>query len=180
MPPGGLGAAIVLLALIPGWLHLRLRERLAPSPRATGLVELLGVLAVGLSTTGVSTVIVALVPHSWTPGLLDLDGWINGGDAYLRQHIRAAATSVGLIFVLAVAIAWLLYLPLQFRRPAEFQPHGSVWVHALGARPKGRVPWIGVQLRDGKFVEGLLHSYSLAEGSSDERDVALQDRKSVV
>ena len=92
---------------------------------------------------------------------------------YLRSHVRDATLSAVAVLTLALVIAYLLYLPLRLTRPAEFRAQGSVWVHALGARPKGRVPWVGLQLKDGKLVEGLLHSCSLSEGPLEERDVAL-------
>jgi hypothetical protein len=60
--PSSIGAVFLLLALVPGWVHLRLRERLAPPSGATGLSELLEVLAVGIATTGASIIIVVFLP----------------------------------------------------------------------------------------------------------------------
>ncbi|MGH3937316.1 MAG: DUF6338 family protein, partial [Pseudonocardiaceae bacterium] len=50
----------------------------------------------------------------------------------------------------------------------------SVWVHALGARPKGKVPWVALRLKDGKLIEGILLSFSLSEEGIEQKDVALQ------
>lgn len=174
MLPGGVGVGLLLLALVPGWLYLRLRERLRPPSGATGLTELLEVLAVGLATTGAGAAMLAFVPHRWLPFLLDVDAWARLGNDYLPQHIRSVVASVVAVFLVAVVIAYLLYLVQRLQLPAEFRPQGSVWVHALGARPNGRVPWVGLQLNDGRLVEGLLHSYSLTDGGMEERDVALQ------
>ena len=173
MLPSSIAVSVMLLALVPGWFHLRLRERLAPASTATGLSELLEVLAIGMATTGVSGAVLIFVPHRWLPLLLDVDSWAREGTIYLRSHIRDATLSAVAVLTLALVIAYLLYLPLRLTRPAEFRAQGSVWVHALGARPKGRVPWVGLQLKDGKLVEGLLHSCSLSEGPLEERDVAL-------
>jgi hypothetical protein len=170
--PGDIGGVLLLLALIPGWLYLRLQERLRPPSGTTGLGELLEVVAVGLATTGVSAVALALWPYRFAPILLDVDAWSAGGDAYLRDHVRPALGSLVAVLLLAVGIAYGLYWLQQRRLPTEFRPQGNVWVHALGARPKGTVPWVGLQLDDGRLVEGVLHSYTL-DGSTDERDVAL-------
>lgn len=172
MVPGDIGGVLLLLALIPGWLYLRLQERLRPPSGTTGLGELLEVVAVGLATTGISAVAVALSPHCLAPFLLDVDAWSAGGDAYLRAHVRLALSSLVVVLLLAVGVAYGLYWLQRRRLPAEFRPQGNVWVHALGARPKGTVPWVGLQLADGRLVEGLLHGYTL-DGSTDERDVAL-------
>ncbi len=39
--PEGLGVLVIALALVPGWLYLRLREQLRPPSAATGLSQLL-------------------------------------------------------------------------------------------------------------------------------------------
>lgn len=174
MLPSGLAVALLLLSLVPGWAYLRLRERLRPQSRTGGIHELLEVLAVGLATTGVSAAFVAVAPHAWFPFLIDLDAWARGGNDYLRSHVRPVIVTG--IFVLALAhfTAYLVYRLQKLRLPAEFRAQQSVWVHALGTRPKGKVPYVGVQLRDGLLIEGVLHSFSLDEAEMGERDVALQ------
>ncbi len=172
MLPGDIGTVLLLLALIPGWFYLRLQERLRPPTGTTGLAQLLEVAAVGLATTGTSTLVLALVPHRFTPFVVDVDVWSREGSRYLAQHPRLALSSVAVVLVLAVGIAYGIYCIQRLRLPAEFRPQGNVWAHALGARPKGKVPWVGLQLSDGRLVEGLLHAYSL-DGPTEERDVAL-------
>lgn len=174
MLPGGITVGIIALALVPGWLYLRLSGWLRPSSEETTLRELLEVFAIGLATTGVGVLILILAPHDRVPFLLDINAWARQGNGYLRQNIRPAALSAAAALLVALTVAVLLYLAQRLRQSAEFRPQGSVWVHALGARPKGKLPWIGLQLNDGKFVEGVLHSYSLTEGGAEERDIALQ------
>ena len=158
----------------PGWIYLRLRERLRPPSQATGIHELLEVVTVGLATTGASATAVALAPHRWLPFLVDLDTWTAQGHVYLRDHVRAVIVTAFAIFVLALSFAYVVHRVQRFRLPAEFRPQGSVWVHALGKRPEGMVPWVGLSLDDGRLVEGVLHSFSLVEDDTDQRDIALQ------
>lgn len=173
MPPAGLSALLVLLASVPGWLYLTWTERLQPTARRTGLHELLEVVAVGVATTGPAVLAVVLVPHRWVPFTLDLERWAENGAPYLQDHLRAAALTVVLVTVLALLLARAIYWfgPRRHAPGDEFHLRGNVWTRALGARPKGQLPWVGLQLVDGTLVEGVLHSMSLHEG--DDRDIAL-------
>jgi Family of unknown function (DUF6338) len=170
--PDGLVVLAIALALVPGWLYLRLRERSRPPSNATGLSELLEVAAVGLITTGFSVLVVSLLPHSWTPGLVDLEAWAHKGNDYLREHVRSTLVAAALVLGLASAIAFLLHKLQQRATHDRFDAHSSVWGKALQPHDgKGR--WISLQLRGGQLVEGLLHSASLGYESYDERDIAL-------
>jgi hypothetical protein len=171
-PPATLGALLLVLALVPGWLYLRLVERLQPPSTTTGLHQLLEVLAVGVATTGVSAMAVALVPHRLLPFTLDLSGWSTKGGAYLRTHARAAVWSVALVFVVAVLLAYGLYWIRARRKPAEFDSTGDVWINSIGARPADKHPYVGLQLNDGSFVEGALHAYTFG-AEPGKRDLAL-------
>jgi hypothetical protein len=42
--------------------------------------------------------------------------------------------------ILALLIAYGLYQLQRRWLPDEFRSQGNVWIHALGARPKGTVP----------------------------------------
>jgi hypothetical protein len=172
--PGSIAIGVLLIALVPGWVYLRLRERLRPAAENTALSELLEVLAVGLATTGVAATILTIVPSSWVPFLLDVSRWAIGGNHYVRDHVRQAVVSAFVLLTLAVGIAWVIYWLQRRRQPAEFEPVGNVWVHAIGQRPRGTVPWVGLQLDDGMLVEGLIHSLAMADGAGINRDIALQ------
>lgn len=89
-----------------------------------------------------------------------------GGDNYLRNHIEAAASTGLVTMAVALIVAYLLYRigPKRQAPNAEFHLRGNVWTRALGARPKGTLPWVGLQLTDGTLIEGVLHSMSLHDG----------------
>ena len=171
-PPATLGALLLVLALVPGWLYLRLVERLQPPSRTSGLHQLLEVLAVGVATTGVSAMAVVLIPHRLLPFVLDVPAWVAKGDGYLRMHVRPAASAVALVFAVAVLLAYGLYRLRARRKPAEFSSQGDVWIHSIGERPVGKHPYIGLQLNDGRLVEGPLHSFTFG-AETGKRDIAL-------
>lgn len=170
-PPTTLGALLVVLALVPGWIYLRLVERLQPPSGTSGLHQLLEVVAVGVATTGVSAIAVVLVPHRLLPFTLDVAAWATEG-AYLRTHVRAAVASVPVVFGLAVLLAYLLYRVRALRMPREFSNQQDVWVRSIGSRPKGRHPYVGLHLVDGRLIEGPLHSYTFG-AEAGKRDIAL-------
>lgn len=130
-------------------------------------------MAVGLLTTGTSAALLALIPRSWLPFLIDVEAWAGEGDAYLRQHVRPSILSAGAVLAVGMVIACGLHKLQSARARDKFDPESSVWGQALAARPVGAVPWVGLQLRNGQLVEGLLHSLSLGVGDQDERDVDL-------
>jgi len=171
--PDGLGVLAVALALVPGWFYLRLRNKHRPPSAATGLGELLEVLAIGLLTTGVSCLGLVLIPHRWVPWLIDVDAFAASGTAYLRENIQSAFLSGAAVLVVAALTAWLLDLVEGTTSSDTFDSESSVWGQALGLRPEHAVPWVGIRLRSGELVEGVLHSLSFGHEGRDERDIAL-------
>lgn len=173
MPPTGLGALFsLLLVFVPGWAYLSWVERVRPAVDRSGLSELLEVIAMGAATTGPATLLFILVPHQWLPFTLDLEHWARDDNDVLRDDFRGATWSVALVFGLAMLIAYSLYRLQTRGRSKEIHPEGGVWDLAIGQRPGGKVPWVGLQLADGRLVEGLLHSLNL-DDAGDERDIAL-------
>jgi hypothetical protein len=171
--PDSLGVLVIALALVPGWLYLRLHERRRPPSSATGLSQLLEVVAVGLLTTGISVFVLSLIPHRWLPWLIDLETWGAVGNDHLRHNVGNSVISVAVVLGLASLAAVALYLLQRSGSSDRFDPESSVWGQALGRRPERTAPWVGLQLRDGPFVEGVLHSLSFGHEDQDERDIAL-------
>jgi len=170
-PPVTITALLIVLALVPGWVYLRLVERLRPRSTDSPLNQLLEVLAVGAVTTGVSALVVSLLPHRWLPITLDVDAWAAGGPDHLREHWQQAAITAAVIFALATIIAVGLYRLRALSKPAEFVSHAN-WVQSLGERPPNKAPYVGLHLEDGRLVEGELYSYSLDEDPT-KRDITL-------
>lgn len=170
MIPGNSLVALLMLALVPGWVYLRLRQRHTAIVQTPGLAQLLEVLAVGLVTTGSAVFLFALLPHAWLPFTVDVDAWAEQGNGYTRANPRVVLTTGAGVLFIACAGSWLLDRAVR-RQRSELYLGPGVWVYALRQRPKGTLPYLGVMLQDGTFAEGLLHSCSLE--ASEGRDVAL-------
>lgn len=170
-PPTTVVALLIILALVPGWFYLRLIEPLDAPRSSSGLHQLLEVLAVGAATTGVSVLVMVLVPHSWIPFSLDIQAWAGGGKKYLKGHIHQAAVSSALLLASSLAIAYGLARVRFRRQPGEFH-HSNTWVQSLGARPYGTLPYVGLHLSDGRLLEGKLHAFDL-DSDDGNRDIAL-------
>ncbi|MEV5704773.1 DUF6338 family protein [Actinoallomurus sp. NPDC052274] len=159
-PPATFGALIIVLALVPGWSYLRLVERFSPARSANALHQLLEVFAVGMATTGVSVLLLLLVPHGWLPFTLRADAWAAGGNQYLGRHIRSAAASIAMLLASALLIAYGLFRFRTRGKPEGFRPSGDVWLHGLSDQPAGKVPYVGLHLVDGRLVEGKLYAFT--------------------
>lgn len=173
MLPDGLGVLAIALALVPGWFYLRLRGKRRPPSTATGLGEVLEVVAIGLVTTGVSCLALVLLPHRWLPWLIDVRSVATRGSDYLGENIQSAFLSGAVVLVMASVIAWALDRVKGTDSSDTFDSESSVWGKALGLRPEHTVPWVGIRLGSGELVEGVLHSLSFGHEGRDERDIAL-------
>lgn len=172
MLPTGLSAFLLLLVFVPGWAYLAWMERVRPAAGRRGLSELLEVVAMGVATTGPAILLLILIPHRALPFTIDLEQWADGGAEYLASDLDGLAWSAVLVLGVALLMAYLLYRMQRRGRSKEFHPEAGVWARALGARPRGKVPWVGIMLKDGRLVEGVLHSFTLND-IGDDRDVAL-------
>ena len=94
MLPGGLVAAALLLSLVPGWLFLRLTEKVRRPRHQSQLQEVLELVAVGVGTTGAAILLAALVRAD---GMYHLKIPPENGD-----DVRNWAWSVVLLLLLAV------------------------------------------------------------------------------
>jgi hypothetical protein len=105
--------------------------------------------------------------------LIDLEAWAAVGNDHLRDNVRTSLISVGVVLGLASLAAVALHLLQRAGSSDRFDAESSVWGQALGRRPEGTVPWVGLELRNGQLLEGVLHSLSLGHEDQDERDIAL-------
>lgn len=171
MIPSGAFAAAVLLALIPGWVFLKLRERRDAALPRNGLDELLEIFAVGLSTTGAALLVWVLLPRGWTTWLVDPQALADSGTGVLANNVRQTALTVGLVLLLALLLAAGASWVAGARTKSRFA-RVTVWTGAL-AEQDGKVRWMGLHLRDGRLIEGRLLAYPTGDGH-ERRDIALE------
>lgn len=170
MVPGSGLALLTLLALVPGWVFLRLRQRHTVQASSSGLAQLLEVLAVGVATTGTAAAALALPPHRWLPFLADVDAWARQGSGYASHEPRRVLASVVLTLVLATALAVAGDRVSRTQR-SEIRTGPGVWETSLRRRPDKTLPYAALTLQDGSLLEGLLYAFTLE--TSEVRDVAL-------
>jgi flagellar biogenesis protein FliO len=165
----------VLLALLPGWIFVRLAETRCERPDRSQLAELLELAAVGFSTTAVSAIAVASLSlikgFSW---VFNVAAWAHTRNQYLGDHLATALGSMALIIALSCALAFGLFVLVhRRRRPGDrsFNVGGTVWVAALTAL-NGRMSTVGVYLHDGSIIEGVLFCCTAGTGDGP-REIAL-------
>jgi hypothetical protein len=169
--PSEAGAFAILVALIPGWWFVRQRERKTGDQRASALDELLQVLVAGVATTGVSVAALILWPWGIANWLVDVQRWLNEGQAYLQGNLRAIVVTAGLVLLAAILMAHLAahWMPVPKRR---LNDRSSMWVNALRANNTTHHKYISTELLDGRVFEGYLEGIT-PEGAADEQVMAL-------
>src|SRR6266704_1123070 len=172
MLPNAPFALLALLALLPGWLFVRLAERRGPRPERSSLAELLELAAVGFSAMAVSALVVVSLSLAIHPWLFDVKAWAHERHQYLGEHLVPALVSTAFAIILSCVFVMLLYLAFYSRRSAGFKPGSSVWVDCFGNVPKDQQNWLGVHRRDGSLIEGLLLSYP-AGSDENAREISL-------
>lgn len=170
MLPSSSFAALLLVALIPGYAYLRLSED-ARRPRAnSALEEFLEVFAVGLGTTGLATLGVILLWPDEVVGTLEKAS-LDSPDS-LRRAVVLTALVVLLALGLACIGAWATQIP---GKGSSYSP--NVWRSTLGLRRKDHLPYVVLELKDdSRRVQGVLHSYTTLDGDHP-RDIALLEPK---
>ncbi len=164
--PASITIVFVLFSLIPGWLYLRRLEATQPAEtqKLTGLQEILQLLAVGLSTTGIAIFIVAILPRGWP---VDQQALLQGGHAYVWSHLRRVALALFLMFWLAMGFAELGFRWMSRNSPEGFNKRGNPWTSAfVDDVPKEERPRVVVEITDGRRFRGWLYAFDPERTSS--------------
>ena len=173
MFPNDWFALLVVLALFPGWVFVRLAETKASRPERSQLAELLELAAIGFTTTAISALaIAAMSTMKDFSFLFNVPASVHTGQQYLGEHLVAALLSTILCIALSCILAFALFSIVFQHRSADFRPGSSPWIHALATFPVGMQNWVGIHRRDGSLVEGLFLS-GTSGPDSDRREIAL-------
>lgn len=171
--PGSLWASLALLGLVPGWIFLIRREKYLRGASRSGLGELLQVSAVGVGLTGAALLLWALFAELLAPfGFVSLDELARLGGAYMASHPRHVISTFALVLGGACGLAWGLTW-LAYRSLHDAYKPGSPWEQAFTGVAKDATLWLGIAMKEGPLVEGVLHSFDIGEASEGNRDIVL-------
>jgi len=168
--PGSLAGLILFAASLgPGYVYVRVAERRTPRTERSQLLEAAELLVIGALTTTVVAMLVLLGARE--VGLVDVNAVRREGLAYLLLHPLRGCLTLGAIFALSYTVAGLAaYLAHRQEQPSQ-QP-GTVWREVLGQKKRTHDAWATVELRDGRFLQGQVASYTL-DTVSEPRELAL-------
>lgn len=173
MPNSIVSLVVLAIAVSPGYVHHRLRNRFMLKDDRSTTAELVELFSAGALSTTVATVVVLLC-GGFIPFLVTLNGALSGV-GYIQSHPWQLLTSVLLVIVLSIGLSalsgWLIGRLSRTRVRAIRD--GSVWVRALTRHYQDRKPYLAVELDDGRLVEGYLLAASIDE-DPNRRDLILQ------
>lgn len=167
MLPGSFVAALLLVALVPGYLFLsRTRGYREATESDTPLESLLGIVTVGVATTGTTTIGFVLVfadRIACAARELNNDSW----DGSL---LRDVALAVGLILGVACLLAWGAAGCVRRLVPKRYHPRA---LKEVLAERRHEFTWVRLELRDKSVLLGALHGSDFAVDSGS-RDIVLR------
>jgi hypothetical protein len=159
MPPTTVAGIVFLVAaLSPGLVYHRVLSRFLPRDSRSTVVELVELATAGALTTAVACVAV-LGAGEVVPVLL------SPAELYTRPHpwqvLLSATLALVLSFGLAGVAGW--WWVRKFGREPVRIREGSAWAGVLGAKRDGKPAFLAVELTDGRLVEGVFRTVSVAE-----------------
>ncbi|MCT2587963.1 hypothetical protein JT362_33105 [Actinophytocola sp. S1-96] len=153
----------VLAALSPGLVYHRVIAQFLARDNRSTVVELVEMATAGAVTSVVASVVV-LGLGEFIPPLVSLDelAWNRSGDWPRPWSVVASALLVLFVsFGLAVLAGWM-WVRRAGRLPTRIK-QGSAWAGVLGAKRDGKPAFLAVELDDGRLIEGVFRSVSVAE-----------------
>lgn len=174
MLPGNLvGLVLLLSAVAPGYVYVRVAERYRSRPDRSALLETAEVFAIGAACTTVAALLLVGLEDRVQGVVLDVSTWASHGNAYLRSRPQPAARSIGFVLGGACVIAYVTARIVNRGRPAGIVPGITVRTGVFEpASRDGKRAWVAVHLKNGSIVEGYLLAYPT--GGSDAQEIALQ------
>jgi hypothetical protein len=159
MPPTTVAGIVFLVAaLSPGLVLHRVLSRFLPRDSRSTVVELVELATVGALTTVVACVVV-LGAGEVVPVLL------SPAELYTRPApwsvLLSATLALALSFGLAGLAGWW-WLRKFARQPVRIR-EGSAWAGVLGAKRDDKPAFLAVELTDGRLIEGVFRTVSVAE-----------------
>lgn len=163
LPNGVVGVLFLVAALSPGLLYHRAVMRYVARDARSTVVEVVELSTVGVLTSVVAGVVV-LGAGEVVPGLVTIRAVVDD-PAGLRARPWSVVGACALALVISLGLAalaghlWVRHNAAQNRRIRE----GSAWAGVLAAKRDGTPAYLAVELDDGRLVEGVFRSVSVAE-----------------
>ncbi|MGC4785017.1 DUF6338 family protein [Micromonospora zamorensis] len=174
MPGNAIAVAVLIAALAPGFCFVQTYRRHVLSDKPSPTREIIEFFGAGALATFVASVVV-LALGSFVPWLISLHELVVDPRA-LRASAWHVVLSGGLVLLLSVTLCIVAGEVLGRRAPTRVGHvnAGVMSVRVLATRsPKGREPYLAVELNDGRLVEGYLR-HAAIEDDPDRRDLVLQ------
>lgn len=160
MPPTTVAGIVFLVAaLSPGLVYHRVLSRFLPRDSRSTVVELVELATAGALTTVVACVAV-LGAGEVVPVLLTPEELV-GTTPHPWRVLLSATLALVLSFGLAALAGWW-WVRKFGRQPVRIR-EGSAWVGVLAAKRDGKPAFLAVELEDGRLIEGVFRTVSVAE-----------------
>lgn len=166
------GIVVLLAAIAPGFVFIRVVERREPRVERSPLLEAAELALVGGTTTATATLF--LLASTRGDPSVDFRRFLLSPRLYVANRPATVVLLVLGILVLSYLLAWLLGLVLVRGRPANIHPNLSVWraaIHDSVQSSGGALA--AVELDDGRVVSGIVFAYTI-DPDVEGRELALR------
>lgn len=165
LPYTALGLILFFSMLAPGFVWLRVSETRTFRPQRSTVLEIAELAILGWAFTSVTGLVVVAAGQIWSPPFVNLSEWIAASDRteYLLNGFWNVALSAILIILLSLSIAGLTARVIHRGQPANLRPGHNVWQDISRSNIDGKKPLLGINLTDGRIIEGYLHKYPQAD-----------------
>src|SRR4051812_31657216 len=180
MPTTVTGLLLFVLYLVPGFLYVTQRRARTPQPSVSPLVETANLVTVSTFTNLLAVLLFGVVryamsAHTPDPRRMVVDGW-----SYTQYRLPYVGLwAIGLLGVSSAAAFILGRRPRWIERfSVGFAPSIvdiSAWYQAFEDGPPDCYVFVGCDLRDGSYVDGLLDWYSTEVAETADRDLLLAE-----
>jgi len=169
VPTTLIGVALLIVLLGPGFCYVAATERKFTARKQSAFRETVQIASASIILNVVVVIPFwiarTVAPHA-TPNVGSL---VASPHAYWVDHYRLVTGWAFVLFIVACAIG---FVAGTLARPAK-AVKSSAWVGIFETYPTYE-KWVGLELTDGAFIRGQLHSYSLDPEETDDRELVLR------
>jgi hypothetical protein len=171
IPSSGLELVVVLAALGPGYVYLRVAERRMVRPERSGLLEAVELVVIGALASTVALLLV-LILADWS-SVVNMHDLGREGDVYLKHHPLRMLWVVAVVLLIAYVLVWVAArIALRGQQPT-IEPGGTSWQASFSENKptKDHAVALSVELKDHRVIQGVLGGYTT--NADDNRELCL-------